>query len=139
MAVLTAKSEPLCATCPSGIRCLIRCRKTSDRHRNRGTRPYGDDCRHCPAAHAQPYPAQIESSAWTYTISIHHGQPTGQAAGGIPFNACEFQSKGDAITDLHDMAADGGCRSDKGPQPGSSPDSPARPPSGNHPCQMQKG
>ena len=23
-----------------------------------------------------------------------------QAAGGIPFNACEFQSKGDAITDL---------------------------------------
>ena len=24
-------------------------------------------------------------------------------------------------------------------QPGSSPDSPARPPSGNHPCQMQKG
>ena len=31
-----------------------------------------------------------------------------QAAGGIPFNACEFQSKGDAITDLYeDMAADG--------------------------------
>lgn len=30
-----------------------------------------------------------------------------QAAAGIPFNACEFQSKGDAITDLHeDMAAD---------------------------------
>ena len=25
-----------------------------------------------------------------------------QAAGGIPFNACEFQSKGDVITDLHD-------------------------------------
>lgn len=40
---------------------------------------------------------------------IDHG--TGiwpQAAGGIPFNACEFQSKGDVITDLHeDMAADG--------------------------------
>lgn len=31
-----------------------------------------------------------------------------QAAGGIPFNTCEFQSKGDAITDLfEDMAADG--------------------------------
>ena len=31
-----------------------------------------------------------------------------QAAGGIPFNACEFQSKGDIITDLHeDMAAEG--------------------------------
>lgn len=39
---------------------------------------------------------------------IDHG--TGiwpQAAGGIPFNACEFQSKGDVITDLHeDMAAE---------------------------------
>ena len=30
-----------------------------------------------------------------------------QAAGGVPFNACEFQSKGDVITDLvEDMAAD---------------------------------
>ena len=30
-----------------------------------------------------------------------------QAAGGIPFNACEFQSKGDLITDLfEDMAAE---------------------------------
>lgn len=31
-----------------------------------------------------------------------------QAAGSIPFNACEFQSKGDPITDLfEDMAAEG--------------------------------
>lgn len=31
-----------------------------------------------------------------------------QAAGGIPFNSCEFQVKGDAVTDLvEDMAADG--------------------------------
>ena len=30
-----------------------------------------------------------------------------QAAGGVPFNACEFQSKGDPITDLHEnMAAE---------------------------------
>lgn len=30
-----------------------------------------------------------------------------QAAGGIPFNACEFQSKGDPITDLmENMAAE---------------------------------
>ena len=30
-----------------------------------------------------------------------------QAAGGSPFNACEFQSKGDVITDLHeDLAAE---------------------------------
>lgn len=35
-----------------------------------------------------------------------------QAAGGVPFNACEFQSKGDPITDLHeDMAAEQKARS----------------------------
>ncbi|MCD8084047.1 MAG: manganese catalase family protein [Clostridiales bacterium] len=34
------------------------------------------------------------------------------AAAGIPFNACEFQSKGDAITDLHeDLAAEQKARS----------------------------
>ena len=31
-----------------------------------------------------------------------------QAAGGVPFNSCEFQSKGDPLTDLfEDLAADG--------------------------------
>ena len=31
----------------------------------------------------------------------------GKAAGGVPFNACQFQSKGDIITDLtEDMAAE---------------------------------
>ena len=31
-----------------------------------------------------------------------------QAAGGVPFNACEFQVKGDPITDImEDMAAEG--------------------------------
>lgn len=35
-----------------------------------------------------------------------------QAAGGIPFNACEFQSKGDPITDIfEDMAAEQKARS----------------------------
>ena len=35
-----------------------------------------------------------------------------QAAGGIPFNACEFQVKGDPITDLYeDMAAEQKARS----------------------------
>ena len=29
-----------------------------------------------------------------------------QAAGGVPFNACEFQSKGDPITDLCMVSAD---------------------------------
>ena len=34
------------------------------------------------------------------------------AAGGIPFNACEFQSKGDPLTDLYeDMAAEQKARS----------------------------
>ena len=35
-----------------------------------------------------------------------------QAAGGVPFNACEFQVKGDIITDLHEsMAAEQKARS----------------------------
>lgn len=35
-----------------------------------------------------------------------------QAAGGVPFNACEFQSKGDPITDMYeDMAAEQKARS----------------------------
>lgn len=35
-----------------------------------------------------------------------------QAAGGVPFNACEFQSKGDVITDLvEDLAAEQKARS----------------------------
>ncbi len=35
-----------------------------------------------------------------------------QAAGGVPFTACEFQVKGDIITDLHeDMAAEQKARS----------------------------
>ena len=34
------------------------------------------------------------------------------AAAGIPYNACEFQSKGDAITDLHEnLAAEQKARS----------------------------
>lgn len=42
-----------------------------------------------------------------HTISIWP-----QAAAGIPFNACEFQCKGDPITDLHeDMAAEQKARS----------------------------
>ena len=35
-----------------------------------------------------------------------------QAAGGVPFNACEFQSKGDPVTDLfEDLAAEQKARS----------------------------
>lgn len=53
-------------------------------------------------------PEQIESSGFGPYYIDHTTAIWPQAAGGIPFNACEFQSKGDAITDLYeDMAADG--------------------------------
>ena len=53
-------------------------------------------------------PAQIESSGFGPYYIDHTTAIWPQAAGGIPFNACEFQSKGDAITDLYeDMAAEG--------------------------------
>lgn len=53
-------------------------------------------------------PEQIEQSGFDKYYVDHTLALWPQAAGGIPFNACEFQSKGDVITDLHeDMAADG--------------------------------
>ena len=52
-------------------------------------------------------PAQIESSGFGPYYIDHTTAIWPQAACGIPFNACEFQSKGDAITDLYeDMAAE---------------------------------
>ena len=52
-------------------------------------------------------PAQIESSGFGPYYIDHTTAIWPQAAVGIPFNACEFQSKGDAITDLYeDMAAE---------------------------------
>ena len=52
-------------------------------------------------------PAQIESSGFGPYYIDHTTAIWPQAAGGIAFNACEFQSKGDAITDLYeDMAAE---------------------------------
>lgn len=50
---------------------------------------------------------EIESSGFGPYYIDHTIAVWPQAAGGIPFNACEFQAKGDPITDLHeDMAAD---------------------------------
>lgn len=50
---------------------------------------------------------EIENSGFANYYVDHTTGLWPQAAGGIPFNACEFQSKGDAITDLmEDMAAD---------------------------------
>lgn len=51
---------------------------------------------------------EIEKSGFGPYYTDHTVGIWPQAAGGIPFNACEFQSKGDPITDLfEDLAADG--------------------------------
>ena len=51
---------------------------------------------------------EIEKSGFANYYVDHTVGIWPMAAGGIPFNSCEFQSKGDAITDLfEDMAADG--------------------------------
>lgn len=51
---------------------------------------------------------EIEKSGFAPYYVDHTLALWPQAAGGIPHNACEYQSKGDPITDLmEDMAADG--------------------------------
>lgn len=55
---------------------------------------------------------EIEKSGFGQYYVDHTIGVWPQAAGGIPFNACEFQVKGDVITDLHeDMAAEQKARS----------------------------
>ena len=50
---------------------------------------------------------EIEKSGFANYYVDHTIGVWPQAAGGVPFNACEFQSKGDAITDLtEDLAAE---------------------------------
>ena len=57
-------------------------------------------------------PQEIEDSGFGPYYIDHTTGIWPQAAGGIPFNACEFQCKGDTITDLHeDMAAEQKARS----------------------------
>lgn len=57
-------------------------------------------------------PEQIEESGFGPYYIDHTTGIWPQAAGGIPFNACEFQVKGDAITDLtEDLAAEQKARS----------------------------
>lgn len=52
-------------------------------------------------------PEEIKASGFDKYYVDHTTALWPQAAGGIPFNSCEFQSKGDAITDLfEDMAAE---------------------------------
>ena len=55
---------------------------------------------------------EIQAQGFTPYYTDHTVGIWPQAAGGVPFNACEFQSKGDVITDLHeDMAAEQKARS----------------------------
>lgn len=57
-------------------------------------------------------PEEISASGFDKYYVDHTLGIWPQAAGGIPFNACEFQSKGDPITDLtEDMAAEQKARS----------------------------
>lgn len=57
-------------------------------------------------------PEQIEESGFGPYYIDHTTGIWPQASGGIPFNACEFQVKGDAITDLtEDLAAEQKARS----------------------------
>ena len=57
-------------------------------------------------------PDQIEESGFGPYYIDHTTGIWPQAAGGVPFNACEFQVKGDAITDLtEDLAAEQKARS----------------------------
>ena len=52
-------------------------------------------------------PEEIEKSGFGPYYIDHTTGIWPQAAGGVPFNACEFQSKGDPITDLfEDLAAE---------------------------------
>ena len=48
---------------------------------------------------------EIENSGFSAYYIDHTVGIWPQAAGGIPFNACEFQSKGDPITDLFESLA----------------------------------
>ena len=55
---------------------------------------------------------EIEKSGFAPYYTDHTVGVWPQAAGGVPFNACEFQVKGDIITDLtEDMAAEQKARS----------------------------
>lgn len=55
---------------------------------------------------------EIEAGGFSPYYTDHTLGIWPQAAGGVPFNACEFQSKGDIITDLfEDMAAEQKARS----------------------------
>ena len=55
---------------------------------------------------------EIQNSGFANYYVDHTAGVWPQAAGGIPFNACEFQSKGDPLTDLfEDLAAEQKARS----------------------------
>lgn len=50
-------------------------------------------------------PEEIEKQGFANYYVDHTVGIWPQAAGGVPFNACEFQSKGDSVTDLFENLA----------------------------------
>ena len=50
-------------------------------------------------------PEQVKTAGFDAYYIDHTAALWPQAAGGVPYNACEFQSKGDAVTDLHENLA----------------------------------
>ena len=70
----------------------------------------GASMRYLSQRYSMPYSEQKSGFANYYVDHTIGVWP--QAAGGVPFNACEFQVKGDIITDLHEsMAAEQKARS----------------------------
>ena len=81
--------------------------RTSDRYRYGGTGASGDCLRDHLSADQGYVPEDAKTAGFDAYYIDHTSGLWPQAAGGIPFNACEFQSKGDAITDLfEDLAAE---------------------------------
>lgn len=78
-----------------------------DRYRYRGIGPSGNHLRHYLQLTKNLTPEQVKTAGFDAYYIDHTTALWPTAAAGVPFNACEFQSKGDAITDLHeDLAAE---------------------------------
>ena len=88
------------------------CKRALNRYRYGGACSYGNNRAIVHQLTRNLTPEQIVESGFGPYYIDHTTGIWPQAAGGIPFNACEFQSKGDPITDLvEDMAAEQKARS----------------------------
>ena len=82
--------------------------RPADRYRYRRTGSYGDHMRHgLPADEGSDCGRGEDVGDLTLTISTTRPGSGRRAASALPFSAVEFQSKGDAVTDLtEDLAAE---------------------------------